>query len=379
MGCLAEEIETPGEGQIRALITIAGNPVLSAPNGPRLAAALDRLELMVSVDIYLNETTRHADVILPGPVAARGGALRRRVPAARRGATPRATARRCSPPPPDRPAEWQILLRLLAIATGKGAARRRRRARRRARRRGRARASPARPPSSCSRALAGTTGPERLLDLALRAGPYGDRFGAHARRPHAREARRRARRASISARSRRGSRSSCARRPARSSSRRRCSSTISARARADLARPVPDLVIIGRRQLRSNNSWMHNLPTLAKGPFRCTALVHPADAARLGLADGGRARIASGAALDRRRGRAQRRHDARRRQPAARLGPRPARHAAARSPPSARAPTSTRSSTRRCAIRCRATPCSAASRSRCTRYDADLTYRPTIL
>src|ERR1043165_8318081 len=55
------------------------------------------------------------------------------------------------------------------------------------------------------------------------------------------------------------------------------------RARADLERPVPELVIVGRRQLRSNNSWMHNLPTLAKGPFRCTALVHPADAARLGL------------------------------------------------------------------------------------------------
>ncbi|MGE5649732.1 MAG: molybdopterin-dependent oxidoreductase, partial [Bacillota bacterium] len=66
MGCLAEEIETPGAGQVRALISVAGNPVLSAPNGERLAAALDGLDFMVSVDIYLNETTRHADVILPG-------------------------------------------------------------------------------------------------------------------------------------------------------------------------------------------------------------------------------------------------------------------------------------------------------------------------
>src|SRR5262249_9794520 len=67
------------------------------------------------------------------------------------------------------------------------------------------------------------------------------------------------------------------------------------RVHADLARPVPDLVIVGRRQLRSNNSWMHNLPSLANGPFRCVALVQPKDAGRLGLADGGRSRIANGA------------------------------------------------------------------------------------
>ncbi len=68
-----------------------------------------------------------------------------------------------------------------------------------------------------------------------------------------------------------------------------------ARAEADLQAPNPDLVIIGRRQLRSNNSWMHNLPVLAKGPYRCTALVHPLDAARLGLADGAMAQIRNGA------------------------------------------------------------------------------------
>ena len=62
---LAEEIETPGAGQVRAMLTFAGNPVLSTPNGPRLAAALARLEFMVSIDLYVNETTRHADVILP--------------------------------------------------------------------------------------------------------------------------------------------------------------------------------------------------------------------------------------------------------------------------------------------------------------------------
>ena len=68
-----------------------------------------------------------------------------------------------------------------------------------------------------------------------------------------------------------------------------------ARVAADLHAPLPELVIIGRRQLRSNNSWMHNLPVLAKGAYRCTALVHPLDAARLGLADGGAAHVSNGA------------------------------------------------------------------------------------
>ena len=66
MSCLAEEIQTPGEGQVKALITVASNPALSSPNGERLAAAMDQLEFMVSLDIYVNETSRHADVILPG-------------------------------------------------------------------------------------------------------------------------------------------------------------------------------------------------------------------------------------------------------------------------------------------------------------------------
>ncbi|HUS68611.1 MAG TPA: molybdopterin-dependent oxidoreductase, partial [Kofleriaceae bacterium] len=69
VSCLAEEIETPGPGQVRALITSAGNPVLSFPNGARLERALGALDFMVSIDFYLNETTRHADVILPVPSA----------------------------------------------------------------------------------------------------------------------------------------------------------------------------------------------------------------------------------------------------------------------------------------------------------------------
>src|SRR5262249_36050017 len=66
ISCLAEEIETPGAGQVKALISVASNAALSSPHGTRLSAALEQLEFMVSLDVYLNETTRHADVILPG-------------------------------------------------------------------------------------------------------------------------------------------------------------------------------------------------------------------------------------------------------------------------------------------------------------------------
>ena len=67
--CMREEIETPGDGQIRAFVTIAGNPVLSTPDGGRLGEAFDSLDFMAAIDIYLNETTRHADVILPPTTA----------------------------------------------------------------------------------------------------------------------------------------------------------------------------------------------------------------------------------------------------------------------------------------------------------------------
>lgn len=291
MTCLAEEIETPGDSQVRALITIASNPVLSAPNGPRIAAALDALELMVSVDIYLNETTRHADVILPGlstleeshyDVAFPQLAFR--------------NAARYSPavfaPPSGALAEWQILLKLIAIATGRGA---------------NAdvqslddeltladvqRVAGAQAPMLL-KMLADSTGPERLLDLALRGGPYGDRFGFSLDGLNL--ARVKAAPAGVDL---------GALEPRVPEVLRTPSGKIElapplliddvARARADLDRPVPDLVIVGRRHLRSNNSWMHNLPTLAKGPLRCVALVHSIDAQRLGLVDGGRARIANG-------------------------------------------------------------------------------------
>src|SRR5256886_15582762 len=94
--CLAEEIETPGDGQIRALVTVAGNPVLSTPNGERLDRALDTLEFMVSLDIYVNETTRHADVVLPGLSPLEQSHYDVILPSWRSGTSPRTRRRRSS-------------------------------------------------------------------------------------------------------------------------------------------------------------------------------------------------------------------------------------------------------------------------------------------
>ncbi|TWB79764.1 anaerobic selenocysteine-containing dehydrogenase [Nitrospirillum amazonense] len=288
VGCLAEEIETPGEGQVRALFTVAGNPVLSSPNGDQLARALDQLGLMVSVDIYLNETTRHADVILPGVSPFQDSHYDV--------AFPQLSYRnhaRYSPALLPRGegvlAEWQVLLKLAAIAEGKGAD-----------------ADPAALDDAMVAAEVGRwagehtaavlaavsrwTGPERLLDLALRGGPYGDGFG---RKPEGLTL------AKVTDSV--GGIDLGALQPRIPEVLRTPSGRIElapnilvadlARAVATLDQPAPDLVIIGRRDLRSNNSWMHNLPILAKGPFRCTVLVHPDDARRHGVVHGGRARL----------------------------------------------------------------------------------------
>jgi anaerobic selenocysteine-containing dehydrogenase len=292
--CLAEEIDTAGPGQIRALVTIATNPVLSAPNGGRLSEALERLDFMVSLDIYLNETTRHADVILPGPspledthydMAFAQLAWRNHV---RYSAPVLAAA-------DGQPAEWETLLRLAAIAAGQGA--------------GDARqmddahfaADAARQfgpqAGAVMDATRGLRGPDRLLDVALRTGPYGDQFG---QRPEGLTlAKVRAAPGGIDLGPLAPRIPEILRTP---SGRIELAPPLLLedlkRAAADLAAPAPEMVIIGRRDVRSNNSWMHNLPILAKGPFRCTALVHPDDASRLGLADGGLARITAASGQD---------------------------------------------------------------------------------
>ncbi|MBZ5523131.1 MAG: molybdopterin-dependent oxidoreductase [Acidobacteriia bacterium] len=293
--CLAEEIETPGADQVRALITVASNPVLSSPNGPRLSAALEKLEFMVSLDVYLNETTRHADVILPDPSPLEE--LHYDIAFSQLSHRNHARySRPVLPPKPGQPSEWQILLRLLAIVEGKGAqvsidqlddelvAEDVRKL-----------AGPQ--ADVILKALEGRRGPERLIDLALRTGPYGDQFGLKPEGLNLNKV--------MAAE---GGIDLGPLAPRIPEVLRTASGKIEMapamlledlkRPSADLVRPAPDLVIVGRRQLHSNNSWMHNLPVLAKAS-RCAALVNPADAQRLGLRDGGRARIArNGASVE---------------------------------------------------------------------------------
>ena len=290
MTCLAEEIETPGPGQVRALITIAANPVLSSPGGARLAKALDGLDFMVSLDIYINETTRHADVVLPGLSALEDSHYDVAFPQF----SFRNHARFSAPvfaPAADHPAEWETLLRLAAIAKGLGA---------------KADvhalddallADDVRKLAGDSTpqvlaAVAGRRGPERLLDLALRSGPYGDAFGL---KPNGLNL------AQVQAAG--GGIDLGELQPRVPELLRTPSGKIElapAALLADLPRALnemhvatPALVVIGRRDMRSNNSWMHNLPLLAKGPFRGTALVHPLDAQRCGVADGATAQLFS--------------------------------------------------------------------------------------
>jgi anaerobic selenocysteine-containing dehydrogenase len=285
---LAEEIETPGQGQVRALITLASNPVLSAPNGPRLSAALDGLDFMVSLDIYLNETTRHADVILPGVSPLEDSHYDIAFPQFSWRNQARYSAA-VFEPDDGQPAEWLSLLRLIAIAKGRGAQADlqalddemladdvRRQAGDQA--------------DAVIAAVSRWQGPERLLDLALRAGPYGDGFG---RQP---EGLNLAKLADAEAGIDLGELQPRIPEVLRTAS--GCIELAPEMLLADLPRAVADLdaaaapmLIIGRRDVRSNNSWMHNLPLLAKGPERCTLLVNPQDAARLGLAAGARARV----------------------------------------------------------------------------------------
>jgi anaerobic selenocysteine-containing dehydrogenase len=290
MGCLAEEIETPGAGQIRALISIASNPVLSAPDGARLSAALQQLDFMVSVDIYLNETTRHADVILPGlsPLE------EPHYDVAFAQLSWRNQARHSPPvfePAADAVPEWLILVKLAAILRGEGA------------QADAAALDDARFAAEVQRrfgdraaavhvALGDRQGPERWVDLALRSGPWGDDFGERPGGLNLAALKDQPQGLDLGPLQPRIP--EILRTP---SGRIELAPTLLVadlqRMWADLETPQPEIVIVGRRDVRSNNSWMHNLPTLAKGPERCTLQVHPADADRLGLRDGEAARVSS--------------------------------------------------------------------------------------
>jgi anaerobic selenocysteine-containing dehydrogenase len=282
VAALAEEIETPGEGQIRALVTLAGNPARSTPNSGRLEAALESLDLHVAIDIYVNETTRHADVILPVPSPLQ----RSHYDLAFYQLSIRNVAN-YSPAvlEPDVPDEWVTLLRLAAIAAGQpvpddvepldrlvaGELIRRE--------------LPGRDVEEVLAELEPRRGPERLLDLMLRAGPYELTLAALEDAPHGIDLGPLEPRLPGALRTPSG-RIELAPAPIAADVER---------LRAALARAHDGdaIVLVGRRQLRSNNSWMHNLELLVSGPERCTLHVHPADAERLGLAHGEPARVSS--------------------------------------------------------------------------------------
>ena len=252
------------EGQIKALITVAGNPVLSTPGGHKLDEVLPTLDAMIAVDLWLNETTRHADVILPGLVAAGAAAPRRPDPQLRDQQHRQLLARRCSrPTTPTRPEEWEILIRLTGLCTGHARrGRRRRRHRRRLLRLHGVHPGPRR-----------RRDPQPLRPRRTGAHPRPDAAHRAVRRPVRREPRRAdpgeaqgaTRTASTSGRwCRRCPR--CSAPPTARSDwpRSTCSTTCPGWPRVSTATP-DDLVLVSRRHLRSNNSWLHNVAAADEG------------------------------------------------------------------------------------------------------------------
>ena len=287
MTVLAEEIETPDtpeqKGQVKALITIASNPVLSSPGGPRLAKALEQLDFMLSLDIYVNETSRHADVILPGLSPLEDLHFDVAFPQL----SHRNHARFSGPvfnAPDGTPQEWQTILRLCALLEGRGVNVDVQQLDVEAIEADVRRFAGDNTPAILA-ALQPWRGPERLIDLQLRVGPYGDQFG---RKPDGLNLQKVKAKSTVEG----GGVDLGALTPRIPEVLRTPSGKIELAppsVLADLALvkadPAPAFSLIGRRDTRSGNSWMHNLPILAKGPERCTLLVNPGDAERLGLAE----------------------------------------------------------------------------------------------
>jgi len=273
VSALAEEIETPGPGQVRALVTHAGNPVLSTPNGARLDRAIAGLEFFVAIDFYVNETTRHAHLILPpsSPLE------REHYDIAFHLLAVRDTAKWSEPVFPraaDARHDWEILNTLTARLQGTFRARVR-------------------------AAAIARLGPSFLVDVAIRRGPYGTGWTPFGGGLSVAKLRRSPSGVDLGAL-----------KPALPERLRTADRRIHAAPEAfiaDVARleaqwfgaanassaPSGDhaLALIGRRDLRSCNSWMHNYDRLVRGKDRCTLLMHPRDAAARGLADGARVRV----------------------------------------------------------------------------------------
>ncbi|MEY3439793.1 MAG: hypothetical protein RLZZ62_490 [Actinomycetota bacterium] len=299
---MAEEIETPGAGQIRAMVVVGGNPILSTPNSERLAKSFAELDFMVSVDMYLNETSKFADVILPPPSQLQRSHydLALLTFAVRNVAN---YSEQVLPLGPNDFDEWQILAKLSAIVSGLGAdtdvsviddlAIR-------------GVVQSAVQDSSSNvygrdvkqlvdvLSQSGRRGPDRILDFLLRSGPFGDGFGAAPdgltldkliAAPHGIDF--------------------GALEPRLPEVLRTPSGKVElappqliedlSRLSHLLAEQVDDsqLTLVGRRHLRSNNSWMHNIEVLVKGKDRCTLQIHPSDASRLGIVGESKVRVTS--------------------------------------------------------------------------------------
>ncbi|MEI8023665.1 MAG: molybdopterin oxidoreductase family protein [Actinomycetota bacterium] len=299
---MAEEISTPGDGQIRAMVIIGGNPILSTPNGERLAKSFAELEFMVSVDIYLNETSRFADVILPVPSALQ----RSHYDLALLTFAVRNVANYSKPVltrSADEPDEWEVLAKMSSIVSGLGVE-----------------TSPstiddrvisklvesATKDSSSSifgrdceeiiseLSVAGRRGPDRILDFLLRTGPFGDGFGSVRdgltldmliASPHGIDFGALEPRLPNILRTQSGKIELAV--PQLIDDLKRlevfCQEKIDA----------TQLTLVGRRDLRSHNSWLHNIEVLVKGKDRCTLHIHPNDATRLGITQGSAVRITS--------------------------------------------------------------------------------------
>lgn len=298
---LADEIETPGDDQIRALVTVAGNPVLSAPEGERLDAALADLDFMVSVDIYCNETTRHADVILPPASSLESS----HYDLAFYGIAVRNVAN-WSPPLFERtgPSESDVLARLALVVSGQGADADpdvlhatlvRGLVEAQTSREGSPIAS--RKVDEILAALGDRRGPDALVDVMIRTGAYGDGFGANPdglsldkleANPHGIDFGPLVPRIPEVLSTPSGRIELAAPEILGDLARLEAALDAAPEAAAD-----DELLLVGRRHLRSNNSWMHNLAPLMSGRERCTLQMNPADAGRLGVEDGKHARIES--------------------------------------------------------------------------------------
>ncbi|MBL0925592.1 MAG: molybdopterin-dependent oxidoreductase [Sphingomonadaceae bacterium] len=302
-GTLAEEIETPGVGQIRALFSMAGNPVLSGPNGGRLGAALDSLDFYAALDIQVNETTRHADVILPSVDHAECSDF----PLFFSSYMVRSFAK-WTAPIFDRRAHgrdsWEIVLELIARFQGIGLAQAEENMVR-----GYLQKYLAAGANTAGRdvdfedalaKLGSEPGPDRIYDILLRTGPFGDAFGEVdngltlaklKQHKHGLDlGPMQSRIAEILATP---DRKIHLAHPVFTDDVKRLE-----RAASKLADPE-NFLLFGRRHLRSNNSWMHNYHLLAKGPNRCTAMLNPKDAEKLGIAEGKALRVkANGRSID---------------------------------------------------------------------------------